>query len=316
MLRSSIEHKIILATCLINYSGVLYLRSQVMSIVVYLTIAFIPAYLLDYSILIHAYKLSLTTPEYALIFIALGIVRMYMPFVGTIIAIRVKGLGILRGLRQYGLRLGKLRYILLGSIVVLGIYALSVLFAILAQVKVVNPIMNIGRFGPLELWGLNPLLSLIFLVVVALLAGLTVNAVAALGEEMGWRGFLLDELSSRMGLLKASVIIGIVWSLWHAPLILAGYDYPHHHDFVGLGMFTLICIVWSIILGYLRVLSSSVIAPSVMHGTINAMAGLILLTIPGDELYTAPLGIIGLVASATIALVMMLMFKEKIRIET
>jgi len=75
------------------------------------------------------------------------------------------------------------------------------------------------------------------------------------------------------------------------------------------------CIVWSIILGYLRELSSSVIAPSVIHGTINAMAGLILLTIPGDELYTSPLGIIGLASSTTIALIMMLVFKGKIKIK-
>jgi len=135
--------------------------------------------------------------------------------------------------------------------IVLGIYALSVLYAYLAQAKVVNPVMNIGKLRPLEIWKIDPVLSLIFLIITSLLAGLTINAIAALGE-MGWKGLLLNELASKMGLLKASIITGVIWSLWHAPLILAGYNYPHHPDVIGLGMFTLMCIVWSIIFRILK----------------------------------------------------------------
>ncbi len=56
------------------------------------------------------------------------------------------------------------------------------------------------------------MLSLIFLIITSLLAGLTINAIATLGE-MGWKGLLLNELVSRRGLLKASIIIGVIWSL-------------------------------------------------------------------------------------------------------
>jgi membrane protease YdiL (CAAX protease family) len=43
---------------------------------------------------------------------------------------------------------------------------------------------------------------------------------AGLGEELGWRGFLLPRLQSRYSALVSSIIIGIVWGLWHLPLFM------------------------------------------------------------------------------------------------
>lgn len=60
-----------------------------------------------------------------------------------------------------------------------------------------------------------------------LLAGATINAVAGFGEELGWRGLLLRELSS-MGFWRSSAVIGLVWGIWHAPIILQGHNYPQH----------------------------------------------------------------------------------------
>ena len=52
-----------------------------------------------------------------------------------------------------------------------------------------------------------------------LIAGLTINAIAAFGEELGWRGFLLQEFKE-MHFFKAAIAIGFIWGIWHAPLIL------------------------------------------------------------------------------------------------
>jgi len=51
-------------------------------------------------------------------------------------------------------------------------------------------------------------------------AGLSV-LVGPLGEELGWRGFLLPRLAERMDLLSASLLVGVVWTFWHAPLFWA-----------------------------------------------------------------------------------------------
>jgi len=94
-----------------------------------------------------------------------------------------------------------------------------------------------------------------------------------------------------------------MWGLWHAPLIfLAGYRYPHHPDLLGLAMFTAVCIAWSTITCQLGVLGKSMLPPSFMHGNLNAISGLILMTFKGDEIYTAPLRLLGLAASTILAI--------------
>ena len=74
------------------------------------------------------------------------------------------------------------------------------------------------------------------ILVQALIAGTTVNAILAFGEELGWRGFLLKELSA-MGFWKSSALIGLIWGLWHTPLILMGHNYPQHPQ-IGVAMMT------------------------------------------------------------------------------
>src|SRR5690625_5122017 len=53
----------------------------------------------------------------------------------------------------------------------------------------------------------------------SLIGGITINAIFAFGEEIGWRGFLLREFQL-LGFWKASLLIGIIWGVWHEPLIL------------------------------------------------------------------------------------------------
>ena len=58
-----------------------------------------------------------------------------------------------------------------------------------------------------------------------LLAGITINALFAFGEEYGWRGVLAQELRS-LGVLRSNLVIGVLWGLWHAPIIiLMGHNY-------------------------------------------------------------------------------------------
>lgn len=51
--------------------------------------------------------------------------------------------------------------------------------------------------------------------------GLLVDAIAALGEELGWRGLLVPTLYERYGFTATSLLSGAIWAAWHVPLIVA-----------------------------------------------------------------------------------------------
>jgi membrane protease YdiL (CAAX protease family) len=127
-----------------------------------------------------------------------------------------------------------------------------------------------------------------------LFAGVTVNAAVALGEELGWRGFLLRELG-HMKFWSSSVVIGLIWGLWHAPLVLQGLNYPQH-PVEGVFAMIAFCVLLSPLFSYIRLKSRSVIAAAILHGSINGVGGLsIMLIRGGDDLTTGVTGIAGLV---------------------
>ncbi len=129
-----------------------------------------------------------------------------------------------------------------------------------------------------------------------LIAGITVNAIAAFGEEFGWRGFLLRELR-RMSFVKASLAIGVIWGIWHAPMILMGHNYPQHPQ-IGVLMMVVLCVLLTPFLIYITIKAKSVIAAAIMHGTMNAVAGISLMVIEGGNDLT--MGIQGLTGFLTI----------------
>lgn len=69
----------------------------------------------------------------------------------------------------------------------------------------------------------STLLPALFLV--SLVVGPTINGIFGFGEEFGWRGYLLPKLMP-LGKPKAYTLLGVIWGLWHAPLILVGFNYP------------------------------------------------------------------------------------------
>jgi membrane protease YdiL (CAAX protease family) len=144
-----------------------------------------------------------------------------------------------------------------------------------------------------------PVPPVVVLVGQGLVAGVTINAVAALGEELGWRGLLLTELSP-LGFWPLSILTGVVWGLWHAPLILQGHNFPTA-PVVGVLLMTLWTVAISPVFTYLTVRARSVLAPTLFHGSFNAVGSLSLVYLTGaGRLVTAPVGIAG-IGSALVA---------------
>jgi membrane protease YdiL (CAAX protease family) len=126
----------------------------------------------------------------------------------------------------------------------------------------------------------------------ALIAGCTINALFAFGEELGWRGYLLKTLQDKK-LLPASLIIGGVWGLWHFPLILLGHNYPQH-PVIGAGMMVIFCILLTPVMIYIVIKSKSVITAAIFHGCFNAIAGIsVLYLIGGSDLTNGTMGLAG-----------------------
>ena len=128
------------------------------------------------------------------------------------------------------------------------------------------------------------------------------NMIFTFGEEFGWRGYLLPRLSP-LGGVTAAVATGVVWGLWHAPLIiLDGFNYPGH-PVSGVGMMVVFTTALGVIFAWLRFRSGSVWPSTLAHATLNAQAGLGLVFLsPGHSLIRPPVGILGLIPMLALAL--------------
>lgn len=99
-----------------------------------------------------------------------------------------------------------------------------------------------------------------------------INTLFGLGEELGWRGFLLPRLT-HLGQWRAIVIVGVIWGVWHAPVILQGHNYPGQ-PVLGVFMMIVFTLLLSAILGWLYLETESPWTPALAHGALNATAGL------------------------------------------
>lgn len=138
-----------------------------------------------------------------------------------------------------------------------------------------------------------PIGVLVALQFVNIILGAFINLIPALGEELGWRGWLLPKLM-KLGTVPALLISGVIWGLWHAPLILLGYNYSNAPGWLGLTMMVGMCIVVGAVFGWLRLRSESVWPAALAHGAFNAAGGsYIIFAMAGERIDTTQATILG-----------------------
>jgi membrane protease YdiL (CAAX protease family) len=100
----------------------------------------------------------------------------------------------------------------------------------------------------------------------------TVGAFAALGEEIGWRGFLVPELAKRTGFTATAVISGVLWAVWHYPLVIQGaLQSSTPPPWYAVGCFTLLITAMGISMAWLRLRSGSLWTAVIFHAVHNAV---------------------------------------------
>jgi len=127
----------------------------------------------------------------------------------------------------------------------------------------------------------------------------------AIGEELGWRGYLYS-LWRPLGFWRASLAIGLVWGIWHSPLVyLYGLNYPDHR-LLGLFLNPLSSIAFAPILTLVRDRGYSVWPAVILHGATNGLAPLIFFTSAAPEFPDMSVSISISIATALGALLIML----------
>uniref|UniRef100_A0A7C5XGS2 CPBP family intramembrane metalloprotease n=1 Tax=Ignisphaera aggregans TaxID=334771 RepID=A0A7C5XGS2_9CREN len=147
------------------------------------------------------------------------------------------------------------------------------------------------------------------------IAAISINAFFAIGEEIGWRGYLYRVLGFKPSLMNI-IVIGCIWGFWHSSAtLLLGYNYTVNR-YIGVMLFTL----YAMALTYPHLLVSketgSVMPAASLHGAVNALWGLTIvasnLSIELREVLLG-LGLLGIVSWIITSIVLYIIHLKRMR---
>lgn len=131
-----------------------------------------------------------------------------------------------------------------------------------------------------------------------------------LGEEIGWREYLLPKQVERYGLRKAVLLNSFLWGLAHLPLIYFGFNYSLDNPgapWSNMAMMLLVCMTMGVICSYVMVVSGNVMYSAIVHGVFNVIGEVpVFLSVSQKSglLGPNPTGLIGLAGLIVCAVVM------------
>ena len=137
-----------------------------------------------------------------------------------------------------------------------------------------------------------------------------------LGEEIGWRGWLLGFQVEKYGEKKAVIINGVEWGVSHFPLIYFGFNYSLKNPgapWTNMAMMCLICVVLGILFSYVTIRTGNCMYSAIMHGAVNVIGEIpVFLTydMESNLLDPNPTGLIGVSFLTIFAVVVLLKMKS------
>jgi uncharacterized protein len=278
--------------------------SRTRSLTIYIAVAFCFSWLLG------AVMFMLGPQAHAAVRTSLMLLYMWGPALGAVAAQRAAGEPVFAPL---GVRLAANRWWIVAWLLPFALQPLTCGFSLLIPGVKFSPDMG-GYLDRLavalppdriadvreEMNSIPPLFFGAVMIAQALVAGISVNALAAFGEELGWRGFLSRHFA-HWGFWRRSALVGLLWGVWHAPVVIQGHNYPQH-PVVGIFGMTAFCLLAAPLLDLARLRGRSVWASSILHGSINATAGFAVIFVRGgDDLTVGMTGLSGMAALAFVS---------------
>lgn len=127
-----------------------------------------------------------------------------------------------------------------------------------------------------------PSLVLMLFVLLSATLGMVGKLSRALGEEIGWRGFLVPELSKVVGFRGIGLISGLMWAVYHYPVLLFANYNSGGPPWYGLTCFTIMVIASGFIMAWLTLRSQSLWPAAIFHASHNLFIQTILTPLTSD----------------------------------
>ena len=224
-----------------------------------------------------------------------SLIPLVFSFLGLLLLVVLRAIAGREAMARVGLAWGKWRYWLSFGLAIAAWFVLQ---------AALNAMTGLGgsSLTPLPAMpGLSPTAMLILAAVQTVLLGPVLGLVITFGEEYGWRGYLQTELF-KLGRVKGVLLLGVIWGVWHAPVILMGYNYPQH-PLLGVLLMTLYCTGFAVVLGFAVLKSGSVLLASYLHALANQVGAFIVVAgfSPHDSAYSFFIGVYGIAMLAVVA---------------
>ena len=137
------------------------------------------------------------------------------------------------------------------------------------------------------------------------------SIITATGEEIGWRGFLLPKMSELWNVKTAVVVSGLIWAIWHFPLMIAGLYIPGTPLWYQLSIFTIEIIAITAIMAIIRLKSKSVWPAIILHASHNYFDQIIFSPLTIGEKSAYIVGETGVITAVIIVLLALFVIRKK-----
>jgi uncharacterized protein len=222
-------------------------------------------------------------------------VAQLLILVALIVTVILRLAGGKESFARAGLAFGKPRYWLTFGVGIVAYYVAQVLL---------NQAFGLGRSADIDALARSSGMSTETFFVVAAVQSVLLSPFLALlvtfGEEYGWRGYLQGELV-KLGRVRGVALVGVIWGLWHAPIIAMGHNYPGY-PIAGIFLMTAYCVLLAFVLGYAVLKSGSVWLAAFLHALNNQVLGFLFVVVnaPVDPVWSFGIGIYALATGAVV----------------